>query len=370
MSFINNQFKNISKPLYILPLVFGFISVLMMMSTSYSSGSIFSRTVIIQSSAYILGIISVFFIMKMNFSVLEDYKKHLYIFSVVFLLTPLIPGLGVESFGAKIWINIGITTFQPSEIVKLTFIFLLASYFKDRENKLNHLSEFLKAALYASPIILIVLRDDFGSAAVFGIIFIVMCLHAGLSRKLFAKLCFAFAVFLPFAFKFLAGYQKDRIVGFLYPNDLSIDANYQVWHSKVAIGSGGFFGKGLFNGTQKALEFLPVRNSDFIFAVICEEFGFLGGAIVICLLIWFLYTIYQETLRTKDMFDSLIIIGILGMFAAQVFENIAMTMGLMPVTGITLPFISYGGSSILSNMMAVGILLNIAQSNRGVAFIK
>ncbi len=129
-------------------------------------------------------------------------------------------------------------------------------------------------------------------------------------------------------------------------------------------------GKGLFNGTQKDLNFLPVRNSDFIFSVICEEFGFVGGVTLIALFVWFLYSIMKLAFSIGDLFGGLIVIGFLGMFAAQIFENIAMCMGLMPVTGITLPFISYGGSSVLANMISMGIILNIAISNRGVAFLK
>ncbi len=368
MRYIKNLFKNIDKSLYVLPIIFAIISVTMMFSTSYDNGIVLSRTVLVQSAAYILGFLAVFILAHMNYSVFEDMIKPLYIFSILFLLTPYIPGLGVEQFGARSWINLGVTTFQPSEIVKITFIFLMADYFK-KHRGIRYLKDFLKAVIYAAPIILIVLKEDFGSAAVFGVIFIAMLLLSGIDMKLFGRIAFIGVIAIPFLFKFLDDYQKDRITAFLYPNDLSIPANYQVWHSKVAIGSGGVFGKGLFNGTQKDLEFLPVRNSDFIFSVICEELGLIGGAVLIILFVCFLYTLLKLVFSVHDTYGSLIVVGFLGMFAGQVFENIAMCMGLMPVTGITLPFISYGGSSILANMLAVGIVINIAISNRGVAFI-
>lgn len=370
MGYIRGLFKNIPKPLYILPVVFAVISIVMMLSTSYDDGIVISRTVIVQTAAYILGFAAVFIISRMNYSVLEEIQKPLYIFSVLFLLTPYLPVIGVDQYGARSWINIGITTFQPSEIVKITFVILMAIYFNKHRDELNHLKDFFKAVLYAAPIILIVLKDDFGSAAVFIIIFIAMILFSGIDLKLFGKIALVAVIAIPFLFKFLDAYQQQRITAFLYPNDLSIPANYQVWQSKVAIGSGGLFGKGLFNGEIKDLDFLPVRNSDFIFSVVCEELGFIGGGILIALLVWFLISILKLSFSVKDGFAGLVVIGFLGMFAAQIFENIAMCMGFMPVTGITLPFISSGGSSILSNMICVGIILNIAVSNRGVAFIR
>ncbi len=370
MQYIKNLFKNIDKPLYLLPLAFACISILMMISTSYDNGVVISKTVVIQTSAYLLGFLTILIITNMNYSMFEDFSKPLYIISLILLLLPYVPGLGHEMYGAKSWINIGFTTFQPSEIVKITFILLMASYLQKHKDNLNYFKDFCKASLYALPIILIVLKEDFGSAAVFLVVFIFMILFAGLDLKLFGKITVGTVVATPFLFKFLAEYQKQRITAFLYPNDLTIQANYQVWHSKVAIGSGGFFGKGLFNGTQKDLNFLPVRNSDFIFSVICEEFGFVGGVTLIALFVWFLYSIMKLAFSIGDLFGGLIVIGFLGMFAAQIFENIAMCMGLMPVTGITLPFISYGGSSVLANMISMGIILNIAISNRGVAFLK
>lgn len=141
-----------------------------------------------------------------------------------------------------------------------------------------------------------------------------------------------------------------------------------MWHSKVAIGSGGFFGKGLFMGTQKELKFLPVQKSDFIFSVIIEELGMLGGLLIISLYTLFLFRIIKIAREAKELYGSLIVIGFIGMFGFQIFENIAMTMGLMPVTGVTLPFISYGGSSVVSNMIALGFILNVGMRNRHINF--
>lgn len=370
MTYIKNLFKNIEKPLYIIPLILAFVSIVMVVSTSINNGSIIIKPVLTQSFAYFLGFISIFIILQINYSVMENLTKYLYIFSILFLLTPYLPIIGVEAFGARSWVNLGFMMLQPSEIVKITFIFIMASYFKKTYNKLNTLKDFVKSVLFAAPIILIVLIEDFGSATVFASIFISMCLFAGLNLKVFRNVFITIILAFPFLFDLLKPYQQKRLTAFLYPNDLSIDATYQVWQSKTAIGSGGLFGKGLFNGTQNLLDFLPVKSSDFIFSVICEELGLIGGSVIIILFIWFIYTLLKVSFSIKDEFGSLILIGFLGMFAFQIVENIGMTMGLMPVTGITLPFLSYGGSSVLSNMIALGIILSICLSNRGVAFLK
>lgn len=368
MKYLKNLFKNIDKKLYLLPLLLAAISITMLLSISKGNGNMLSRMVIVQSLSYILGFISIVIVTHINLSILEYLTKPLYIFSVLFLLTPNIPGLGKEQYGAKSWIDLGFTTFQPSEIVKLIFIVLMAIYLKEHRDELRYFKGFCKAFLYGAPIILIVLKEDFGSAAVFAVVFISMVIYAGLDMKLFGRLVLAGCIAFPFAFKILDPYQQQRITAFLYPDDLSIQATYQVWQAKTAIGSGGLIGKGLFNGTMK--NFLPVKESDFIFAVICEELGFIGGCVILIIFTWFLISLTRLSFKINDDYGSLIVIGVVAMFAAQIFENIAMCMGFMPVTGITLPFLSYGGSSVLSNMLAVAMVINIAVSNRGVAFIK
>lgn len=368
MRYLRNLFKNVDRRLYLMPVVFAVYSIAILMSISYGDGNMFSKRVLVQSFAYILGFAAVFIVAHMNLSVFEDFSKPLYIFSVALLLTPYLPVIGVEHFGARSWVNLGVMELQPSEIVKLSFLILMGAYLKKHSDELRYFKGFCKAVLYAAPIILIVLKEDFGSASVFVVMFVVMVLYAGLDLKIFARLCVAGAVAVPFLFRFLDDYQKDRITGFLYPNDLTIQSVYQVWQSKTAIGSGGFFGKGLFSGTMK--NFLPVKESDFIFAVICEELGFLGGMILIVCFLLFLIALAKLAFDIRDTYGGVIVIGILGMFAAQIFENIAMCMGYMPVTGITLPFVSYGGSSILSNMIAVAMVINLAVANRGVAFLK
>jgi len=365
---LHNLFKNISRPLLFLPVFFCILSIIMMISTSYDNGIVISRTVIVQASAYLIGFVLVIIIAHMDYTVFQEIEKPLYIFSLLFLLTPYLPVIGVEVNGAKSWINLGITTFQPSELVKITFVLLMANYLQRNRDSLYTFMSVLKAALYGAPFILLILLEDFGSAVVFIVMWIVMIFFAGVDGKLFAKCTGATVLCIPVAYRFLDSYQQERITAFLHPDNLSLQGNYQVWQSKVAIGSGGFFGKGLFNGTQKDLDFLPVRNSDFIFSVVVEELGFIGGAILIAAYIWFISAVCKVAWAAKDLYGTLVVMGFVGMFVFQIFENIAMCMGIMPCTGITLPFISYGGSSVLSCMMAVGFIINVAIRNRGVTF--
>ena len=361
-------FKNVSKPLILLPVFFCILSILMMFSTSYDNGIVFSRDVLIQSVAYAIGFVLIIIIANMDYSVFQEIEKPLYIGSLVFLLLPYLPFIGLEVNGAKSWINLGFTTLQPSEIIKITFVLLMANYLTRNRDKLYTFKSIIMAALYAAPFILIVLKEDFGSAVVFIIMWIVMIFFAGIDSRLFAKCAGLTLLFFPVAYSLLDDYQQERITAFIHPDNLALQGNYQVWQSKVAIGSGGFFGKGLFQGTQKDLDFLPVRNSDFIFSVVVEELGFIGGAVLIAAYTWFIYAISKVAFAAKDLYGTLVVMGFLGMFVFQIFENIAMCMGVMPCTGITLPFISYGGTSILSCMIATGFIINVAIRNRGVTF--
>ena len=364
MNYFFNLIKNIDKVIVAVVVLLAVLSVLMIGSTQIDSG-FFGRDVIVQIAAYILGIVAVFIILSFNYTLFSGLEKYLYILSLVLLLLVYVPGLGVEQFGARSWISLGFTTVQPSEIVKILFILIMAGYLNEHRDDLYNFKGLIKAGIVAAPIIIIVLKEDFGSALVFCAIWVVMIFFAGINLKVFAKF---FALVVPVAYVFMADYQKERIEAFLHPENLDLSGNYQVWQSKVAIGSGGIFGKGLFNGTQKELDFIPVQTSDFIFSVIGEELGMVGGLSVIGLFTIMLVRMAGIVKNALDFYGALIVVGIIGMFTFQIFENIAMTMGLMPVTGITLPFLSYGGSSILSNMIALGFALDVGIRSKSINF--
>lgn len=368
MRYYKDLLKNIDKMLLVIPLIFCMVSIVMIGSTSYDGGFVITRDITVQLIAFVIGIVLLFLILMFNYKSFEDLEKLIYIGSILFLLSVYIPGLGKEQYGSLAWIDLGVTDLQPAELVKITFIMCFSSYLARNRYKLDKLSGLLKSGLFALPFILIIVKEDLGNAIVVCVIFVVMVFYAGIGYKLFAQAAGLVLISTPVLYRFMAGHQKDRIDAFLHPENLSLPGNYQVWNSKVAIGSGGFWGKGLFQGTQKELNFLPVQKSDFIFAVIVEELGFIGGTVLILLYTIFLYRIVKIANNAKDLYGALIVIGILAMFGFQIFENIAMTMGIMPVTGITLPFISYGGTSIVTNMIALALVLNVGIRSKIINF--
>lgn len=329
-------------------------------SLNRGNGTFLSREVLIQSVALILGLISASAILMMGYRYFTNLEKIIYISSMILLLSVYIPGLGTTFNGSRSWIDFGFITFQPSELVKITFIVLMSSYLSRANKSLSSIRGIALAAVYGLPFILIVSKEDFGSGCVFCAIWIFMVFCSGLDLKVIGRFALVFILMIPMFYFFMAGYQKDRIDAFLNPEDLDLPGNYQVWNSKIAIGSGGFFGKGYMNGTQGHLGFLPVPESDFIFASLVEETGFIGGIVILILFSILMYHTLKTAKYARDLQGTLICAGLAGMFFFQSFENIAMTMGLMPVTGITLPFMSYGGSSLLSAMTGVGFLLSVS----------
>ena len=360
--------KSADKFILILVGLLGAISILMLESTVYDDGIVLARPVLIQAVSYVLGFVLLIVIQHMDYRFFMGLEKFLYIAAVLLLIMVYVPGLGVEQYGSKAWINLGFTTLQPSEFVKILFVLIMAGYLSEHRDELNKFSGVVKSGLVAAPIILIVLKEDLGSALVYMVMWVFMVFFAGIDYKIFLKCILVTLAAIPVVYRFLDDYQKERIEAFLHPDNLSLSGNYQVWQSKVAIGSGGFFGKGLFHGTQKSLDFIPVQQSDFIFSVVVEELGFIGGAAVV-LIYGLLMARFTRIIRDSvDLYGALIVVGFTGMFLFQVFENIAMTMGLMPVTGITLPFLSGGGTSVIASMISVGIILNVGVNSKAINF--
>ena len=359
MNYFSYIYKNIDKIICTIVAIFALISILIIGSTTVDT-NFFSRSVIVQFVAYLIGVFLILFTLRYNYTIFKNLRKILYPIAILMLLTVYRPGLGTEINSARSWINLRVITLQPSELVKILFILIMASYLDEHKDELYNFKCLVKAVLIASPIILIVLKEDLGSALVFASIWLFMMFFSGIELKALGKFFALIFALVPIGYISMAQYQKDRIEAFLHPDNLS--------QSKVAIGSGGFFGKGLFGGTQKSLDFIPVQTSDFFFAVLGEELGLLGGFFVIALYLVLLLRMMSILKNAVDFYGALIISGIIGMFVFQIFENIAMTMGLMPVTGITLPFLSYGGSSIVSNMLAIALVLNIAVRSKKINF--
>lgn len=349
-----------SRFVMISPILLSILGIFSLMSLASGQGTFPSREVFIQSAALIVGLAFAAAVMNLGYRYFIGLEKYLYPAGILLLISVYIPGLGISSYGSRSWISFGMLTFQPSEIAKLIFILILASYLSRKKEQLSTPCGIVKAALFALPYILIVAKEDLGSGCVFCVIWIFMVFCSGLELKQLGRAFLILCGFLPIIYSLLAGYQKNRIDAFLHPDDFSLPGNYQVWNAKTAIGSGGFSGKGYLHGTQSSLGFLPVPESDFIFAAIVEELGFLGGLLIILLFAFFLYHTWKTAKYASDLQGTLLASGIGAMFSFQAFENIAMNLGIMPVTGITLPFLSYGGSSMLASMISCGFLLSVS----------
>jgi rod shape determining protein RodA len=277
--------------------------------------------------------------------------------------------LGQSALGAQRWIQIGPITLQPSEFSKIIMIISLASILEDKIGKLNTFKDLLPVAAYlAVPFLLVLKQPDLGTSLVFLAIFIGMIFAAGVNLRLLAMIFGAGIACLPVLWHFLKDYQKMRIMVFMDPNVDPLGSGYHIIQSKIAIGSGMLFGKGLFGGTQSQLNFLPENHTDFIFAVVGEELGFVGAAILLILYLILLYRGVKIAREASDNFGMLLAVGISSMLAFHVLVNVGMTTGIMPVTGIPLPLMSYGVSSLTTNMMSIGILLNIYMRRQKILF--
>jgi rod shape determining protein RodA len=360
--------KRIDRLLLVLPLFFALISIVMIASITYDGENMLNRSIVVQTASYLIGYAAVAAVLLIDYQLFARYEKPIYVCALLFQLgvyTPLGTDMGT---GSLAWIDLGITTMQPSELVRILFVLIFASFLCGIRDSLSSIKGVFLSALYAAPFLALIMKQDFGSGLVLAVMCVGMVFYAGIDGKLFGRFAAAFLVAIPVLYRFMEDYQRERIEGFLHPENLSIRTTWQVHQAKVAIGSGGLFGKGLFSGTQKELNFIPVQESDFIFAVMAEELGFIGGAGLIFLYLVFLLRLWRISGKAKDLYGSLIVIGVVTMFAFQIFENIGMNMGLMPVTGIPLPFISAGGTAVAANMLAIGLVLNVGIRNKTINF--
>jgi rod shape determining protein RodA len=295
-----------------------------------------------------------------NYKTYERWAHLIYFVCIVMLIAVLFFGKYVS--GSRRWLALGPFSVQPSEMVKLAVIIVLAKYYArvSTTKGVNFRELATPFMLTAIPFALIVRQPDLGTAMVVALIAGSITLYVKIERRTLACLIAGSALAVPLVWLALKGYQKQRILTFLDPDRDPLGAGYHIIQSKIAIGSGMLAGKGFLKGTQNALDFLPEQHTDFIFSVLAEEWGLLGamGVLVAFLLltIWGL----QIAQRSRDAFGTILAVGVTAMIAWQVFINVGMVMGLMPVVGVTLPFISYGGSSILTMMVGMGLLLNVS----------
>ncbi|MEW6622601.1 MAG: rod shape-determining protein RodA [Bacillota bacterium] len=328
----------------------------------------------------VIGIAAMLFILTIDYGQVQRYSKYIYALNILILLMVLSP-LGHEAKGAQRWISIGPFVFQASEFAKILLIVTFADFLARRQGKLDNFRQFIPCFIFVGvPMMLVMIQPDLGTSLVFGAIFVGMMFLAGANAKLLLGLVVSalaggiglivahlkWGLYLP-----LKSYQLMRLIVFLNPYEDGLGgrgAGYQLIQSQVAIGSGGLTGKGLFQGSQVQLNFLPEHHTDFIFSVVGEELGFIGAAILLLLYFMLIYRSINIMAEAKDMFGVLLVAGITSMLVFHILVNVGMAIGIMPITGLPLPLFSYGGSSMLANLMALGIIINVNMRRKKIVF--
>ncbi|MBI2599746.1 rod shape-determining protein RodA [Candidatus Daviesbacteria bacterium] len=312
-----------------------------------------SKELALQQFIYaIVGFIFFLFLSQLDLDSLTRLVKPLYILTLILLVVVLI--VGMETRGSVRWIPLGFFNIQPSEFAKPALILLLSSFWIRNEATWGNI---LKSLLWVLPVVFLIFKQpDLGSSLTVLAIWAGVLFAARISlRKLIIVLLISL-VLIPSSWLFLHDYQKQRIVGFLTPEADPLGRGYNVIQSTIAVGSGQLVGRGLGRGTQSRLQFLPEFRTDFIFASTAEELGFLGSSIILLLYLYLLTVCLVSANKSDDRFNYLLAVGVFSMLIFQIFVNIGMNIGILPITGITLPLISYGGSSLIVTFICLGLI--------------
>ncbi len=316
-----------------------------------------------------LGVISFFVVSKFRAETFQQLYKPIYFISIGLLLTVLI--IGYESHGAIRWISVFGFPIQFSEVLKPFLSLAFAAYLTKKDN--TSLRTFITSLVLLLPIfLLIAFQPDLGNALIYAAVTMIILLVYGFPLKFFTYLFLPFVFASPFIWGLLHDYQRKRIITFINPTSDPLGSSYNVIQAIIAVGSGKFLGKGLSQGTQSGLRFLPERHTDFIFATLSEGLGFIGSLVVVLCFVILCVKIYLIFSHMENPFARLFAVATFGFILVHFFVNIGMNVGLLPIVGVTLPFVSYGGNSLLSNFVMLGILssLSSAYSKRKVLEIK
>ena len=336
-------------------LLLGIISFFAMYSTEQGKFGYYT-----QSHLYRFSIFFILFIIISFFKVKNWYKSaYLFYFTILILLFA-VDFFGVTSSGSKRWINLFFINLQPSELMKIALIIFLARYYYNipTENVTN--LKYIVAPLFAIlvPVLLVAQQPDLGTAALILAGGFVVIWLTGFRIKFFLYSFFIFICLIPVGIAFLKPYQKSRILTFLDPERDALGAGYQIIQSKIALGSGGIFGKGFLQGSQSYLDYLPEKHTDFIFTLFSEEFGFVGSTALLLVYVMIIYRITAIGRQSRNNFAKLYCFGFASVFFVYVAVNMSMVLGLLPIVGAPLPIMSYGGSSMLSIMIGLGIVMS------------
>ena len=348
------KLQSINYPLLGLIIILFFVGLAALYSISNGD---FNSWPLKHSQRFILGLIIFFLVIFFDLRLIFGYAYVIFFLSIISLV--IIPFFGIESNGATRWINIAGISLQPSEFVKYTLILALAKYF----HSINNDSSFIKTLIIPLiitivPVFLVISQPDLGTALIILLGGISLFWISGLNYKYFIAGVFSILCSLPVLWQYLKDYQKDRVLTFFNPERDPLGNGYHIMQSKIALGSGGIFGKGYMEGTQSHLNFLPEMQTDFIFTMLGEEFGFIGTLLLLLIYAALIMISIRLALKSRSLFSKYLSLGVCNVFFIYVFVNIGMVTGLLPVVGVPLPFISYGGSSMLAVMFGFGLLMN------------
>ncbi len=319
-----------------------------------SLNSYFGRQLIYLVLALVVFLVLLYF----DYHLYSDFIPLIYGAGLLVLVLVLVAGHSIHN--NKSWINVGVVNFQPSELVKIFAIVALAKYYSESDRDYLELHElFIGGLIVFVPMGLVVFQGDLGTAVTFLPIYAALSLLSGIRRKHILILLVVVAASIPIAWFTLHDYQRGRIETVLNPSQDPKKMGYQTIQSEIAIGSGRFFGKGFKQGTQGNLGFLPARHTDFVYAVLAEEKGFIGSIALLALFLLVSLRLLRAALEAKDKIGTMLIMGVLALFLFHIVINIGMVVGLLPIAGIPLPFVSAGGSSLISCFAAMGLCMNI-----------
>jgi len=361
------SFKKFDFILLITALLLSVYGLIVIYSATYNMDTLrFVRT---QGISTVIGLIAILILVFFDFQFLGKLYIPIYLLSIGLLVAVLVMGVGDDQWGARSWLYIGSFGFQPAEFVKIGLIISLAKYMDKHKEDINSPFVLIKVLIFAGiPVVLILMQPDAGTAMVFVFFIAAMLFAAGVKWKFIVMALTIGLLSLPVIWMRLDEFQKDRIFNFMDPERDTSNTGFQALQGRIAIGSGKLFGRGFLEGTQTQFNYIPEKQTDFIFAVLVEEFGFLGGSILILLYFIMISRIIKIARKSTDRFGSLMSVGLAAMFLFHIWENIGMTIGLMPITGIPLPFMSYGGTFQLINLVSIGIILSVGLHREGLSF--
>ncbi len=351
---------NFDWALLITTMIIAIIGILNIYSSTYPHTGSATPYYLKQIYWLILGVGVMALVIWLDYRTLLRYAYPFYILGIILLF--LVFFFGRASSGSQRWLNLYLFSFQPSEMLKIALIMALSRYFSEHENPQKFMLRELAWPLLiiAVPAVCILKQPDLGTVGVLMLVFVSVLAYVGLQRNTWMALGIGCAVLAPVSWLFLKEYQKNRLLVFLNPDLDPLVTGYHIAQSKIAVGSGALLGKGYLKGTQSQLHFIPEQHTDFVFSVWAEEWGFWGSFLLLFLLLLLISRGLKIANTSKDRAGSILAVGISAMLFWQTFVNTGMVLGIVPVVGVPLPLLSYGGTSLITTLMGIGLLMNLS----------